>query len=434
MKLIDRARAALTAFADPQAAWSGPGDARQWPNIFQWTRSTNAKVTVTDNLAQSLSGVWACTSLLADMVSQCPVALFQRKGDSVVKVASNEHPVAALFDRGFNADLSTTLGIYTGQSQIGIVGNSYFAIERETNGDPISLHLLDPYSTALRLADNVPYDVLVGYESTYQGRRYNYEPNDILHVRGHTTRGLVGLSPISAAREAIGLGLAQERFGAKFFGNDAKSGGFFITPGETNARTKRNKQKELSGADEDGQGGPDNAHVPKFLDPGIKYIPVTVSPEDSQFLESRAFQLAEIARFYRTPLVFLDSSSATAWGAGIEQLKIGFVEITINPLSDRWADEFTRKLLTPEEIAEGYFVDLDTGVLLLGDMQARGEFHSKAIQAGWKTRNEVRVQERMNPLPGLDTPLIPVNMQDGSKPPTSPADSNGANQDATPPA
>lgn len=420
MNFIDRARSALTAFS---AAWTGPGRIDQWPTVWRMFGGggTASKINVTDELAQTLSSVWACCSLLADMVSQCPVALFRRIGDEVTKIEAANHPVAALLQRGFNTDLSTTLGVYTGQSQIGIGGNAYLAIMREPNGDPMSLHMLDPYTTFPRLMGGVPFDMLQDYATTYQGKDYVYDPRDVVHVRGHTTRGLIGLSPITAARETIGLGLAQEKFGGKFFGNDAKSGGYIISPEQTNARAKKAKQDALSDGADGGQGGPDNAHTPKVLDPGAKYIPVTISPEDSQFLESRAFQVAEVARFYRTPLVFLDSSSATAWGAGIEQLKIGFVELTINPLSDRWADELTRKLLTPEEIAKGYFIDLDTGVLLLGDMQSRGEFYNKAILSGWMSRNEARKRERMNPLPGLDLPLMPVNMTDGSNPPAPPA-------------
>jgi len=430
MNLIDRARTALTAFG---AAWSGPGDIRQWPTVIQWAGPTKSGVRVTDHLAQTMSAVWACSSLLADTVSQSPVGLFRKEGENVTKIDPTGHPVAALLDRGFNADLSTVMGVYTGQSQIGIGGNAYFHIARDTDGSPMALHLLDPYTTFPRLADNVPYDIVADYESSYQGRNFVYDPRDIVHVRGHTTRGVIGLSPIGAAREAIGLGLAQESFGSRFFGNDAKSGGFIIQPGDMNPRAKKAKQTAMSSDDEEGMGGPENAHRPKILDPGAKYIPVTISPEDSQFLESRAFQVAEIARFYRTPLVFLDSSSATAWGSGIEQLKIGFVELTINPLADRWADELTRKLLTPEERAAGYYVDLDTGVLLLGDMQSRGEFYSKAIQAGWLVRNEARKRERLNPLPGLDLPLMPVNMQDGSKPPPEPQQSTqGTNDNAAP--
>lgn len=423
MNFIERARSAFTAFG---AAWSGPGDARQWPSIVKWASPTNSGVPVNDDMAQTLSAVWACGSLLADTVSQAPVGLFRRVGDTVTKIEPKDHPVAALIDRGFNADMSTVLGVYTGQSQIAIGGNSYFKIERDTDGTPLSLHMLDPYGTWPRLADDTPYDVLHDYESTYGGRQFVYDPSDVVHVRGHTTRGVIGLSPIGAAREAIGLGLAQEKFGSKFFGNDAKSGGYIVQAADTDPRSKRAKQQSLSGSENDGQGGPDMAHMPKILDPGAKFIPVTISPEDSQFLESRAFQVAEVARFYRVPLVFLDSSSATAWGSGIEQLKIGFVELTINPLSDRWADELTRKLLTPEERADGYYVDLDTGVLLLGDMASRGEFYSKAIQAGWLVRNEARKRERLNPIEGLDLPLVGVNMQDGSKPPQQPDPANAA--------
>lgn len=413
MNLFDRARASLSAAV---AAWSGPGDVRQWPGFVRYLGPTNSAVRVDDEIAQTTSAVWGCVSGLADSVSQAEIGLYEVDGPNSEQIT--DHPVAAILANGFNPDLSTQLGVYTGQTQVGLTGNAYLAIRRGARGEPESLHFLDPYATCPKLAENVPYDIVAEFETKYQGREYRYIPEDICHIRGHTTRGVYGISPITAAREAIGLALAEEKYGATFFANDGRSGGYIMQPADTNTRSKRAKQDEVAGGGPGGQGGPDRAHMPKILDPGAKYIPVTISQADSQYLESRAFQIADIARFYRYPLVFLDSSSQTAWGAGIEQIKIGFVEFTVNPLADRWESELTRKLLTPEERAKGLRVRFNTTVLLQGDMAARGEYINKRILNGSLTRNEARAREGDNPLPGLDVPLIPVNMQDGRKPPT----------------
>lgn len=427
MDIFSRTRAALSAFA---AAWSGPGDVRQWPNFIRHIGPTNAGMTIDDYVAQSLSSVWGCVSLLGDSMAQIPLSLVRKDGARRTEVT--DHPVAALLARGFNPDLSTPMGIYTGQAQVGITGNAYLRIVRNDFGEPEALYFLDPYATQPALVDNAPYDLVQQYDTSYRGRTYQYAPEDVVHIVGHTTRGVFGVSPITAAREAIGLGLAQEKFGSKFFGNDAKSGGFIIQPADTSARAKRQKQDAMSSGDNDGQGGPDLAHRPKILDPGAKYIPVTISPEDSQFLESRAFQVAEICRFYRVPLVFMDSSAATAWGSGIEHLKIGFVELTINPLASRWTGELSRKLLTDKERAQGLRVEMNPAVLLRGDMAARGEYINKRILNGSLTRNEARGMEGDNPLDGLDIPLMPVNMQDGRNPPTNeqPKDDKEGNDDA----
>lgn len=424
MDIFTRARAALSAFT---AAWSGPGDIRQWPGFIRHIGPTNAGMTVDDYVAQSLSAVWGCVSFLGDSMAQLPIGLYRK--DGAVRTEVTDHPVAALLARGFNLDLSTTMGVYTGQTQIGITGNTYLRIVRGANGEPEALYFLDPYGTKPVLVEDAPYDLIQQYDTTYRGRSFTYAPEDIVHIVGHTTRGVFGVSPITAAREAIGLGLAQEKFGSKFFGNDAKSGGFLIQPADTNARSKRQRQDAMASGDGDGQGGPDLAHRPKVLDPGVKYIPVTISPEDSQFLESRAFQVAEICRFYRVPLVFMDSSAATAWGSGIEHLKIGFVEFSINPLVSRWTGELTRKLLTDKERAEGLRVEMNSAALLRGDMESRGEYINKRILNGSLTRNEARGMEGDNPLPGLDIPLMPVNMTDGREPPKNDADAQDEQQE-----
>lgn len=409
------------------AGWSGPGTASQWP-MFRWFQPTNAKINVNVESAHTLSTVWACISLRADLVGQAQPGLFKRVVDAngrAVVTQVLDHPVARLLQFGFTADLSTALALYASQAQVDSWGNSYQEIVRETNGEPSSLHFLDTTATNPVIDRDGAFDVISHYETTHNGRRREIAPEDIVHVRGHTLNGLEGVSVITFAREAIGLALAEEKFGSKYFANDSKSGGYIIQPAETNARNKRARQDNVSAGDEDGmggQGGPDNAHKPKILDPGVKFIPTTIPPNDAQFLESRAFQVSEVARFYRTPEVLLNSAAATSWGAGIEELKIGFVDMTVRPITTRHSDELSRKLLTPTERAAGLFVSLNVERLLRGNAQAQSEADTKDIQSGVVLRNEVRASRGLNPYEGGDIPLIAVNLADGRKPPVAAAD------------
>ena len=260
---------------------------------------------------------------------------------------------------------------------------------------------------------------MIAYENTHNGKTRRLDPEDVLHVRGHTLNGVEGYPLLTAMREAVGLALAQEGFGARFFRNDARSGGFIMTP-ETNLNphTKKAMQNELSSGDTDqgeGQGGLDNAFKPKILDAGAKFVPTSITPNEGQFLESRAFQVQEIARFYRVPLVKLDSSSSTAWGSGIEQLEIAFVTDTLLPLVKRYEDELTRKLIPPRQRDQGVRVRINVSDRIMGDMKDRAEYFSKLGTLGAITRNEIRAREGYNPIAGLDEPLTPVNMQNADE-------------------
>lgn len=416
MDIFKRLLFASSAFA---SAWSGPGRVEQWPQLFgRWGRPTQSKVAVNESNAQTLSTVWACIGIRADTMAQLPIGLYRREGDTVIQVTDD--PVADLLRDGPTPDYASSLMLYGGQAQVDTWGNSYQEIVRDARGVPVSLHFLnpDPFVTYPVINQEGRFAVIESYRTmSLNGTERFIPPEDVIHVKGHTLDGLVGVSVITAAREAIGLGLATERFGATYFANESKSGGYIIQPVQTNTRSKRQQQDNVSESDMDGQGGPENSHKPKILDPGVRFIPTTIPPNDAQFLETRQYQVSEIARFYRVPLVFLDSSSATAWGTGIEELKIGFVELTVIPMSLRWAPEMTRKLLTPSQRAAGYFVALDTTRLMRGNAVSQMQADGNAIQYGIKTRNEVRRDRGLNPIEGGDIPLIPVNLADGRKPP-----------------
>jgi HK97 family phage portal protein len=217
----------------------------------------------------------------------------------------------------------------------------------------------------------------------------------VLHIAGLGFDGLVGYSPIRMAKNAIGLGLALEAFGSRFFSNDAKSGGFLEHPNKLSPDAHKRITESMQS-----QGGLDNAHRMKILEEGMKYHAVTIAPEDSQFLASRTFSVEEIARLYRVPLHLLQSQSkTTSWGSGIAQMTLGFLQHTLAPWLARWEQALTARLFTEEERRAGYSVRHNVNALLRADPVQRAQFYTAALNpsTGWMSRNEVRALEDLNP-------------------------------------
>ncbi len=402
-----------------KSAFSGPGNIKQWPvlnNFFAASAPTLAGTRVNEQFALGVSSVWSAVTLLADAIMTTRISVVQIEGDTETQLP--DHPTARMFRRGANTDTSIAMLLYTMQAHNGIWSNAYVEIIRNARNEATALYPLMPTETWPLVDADLPYDVIIGYDNTHNGKTRKLNPEDVLHVRGHTPNGVEGYPILNAMRESIGLALAQEGFGARFFRNDSRSGGFITVP---NARIDPKSRKALanslaSGDDDEGegQGGLDNAWKVKVLEGGAKYVPTTITPNEGQFLESRGFQVAEVARFYRVPLVKLDATASTAWGSGIEQLEINFVTDTLLPLVKRYEDEMTRKLIPPRQREQGVRVRLNIAERIMGDMQARGEYYSSGINAGWMTRNEARAKEGLNPIDGLDEPLTPVNMQSGT--------------------
>ncbi len=371
---------------------------------------TKSGIAVSEWTALNLPGVWACVTVIADAIAQLPVNVFKRTADG--REALPDHPVAKLLNTSPNEDMGAAVLIGAVQMQSLLWGNGYAEIERTVGGGPTALLPMLSSNTTVH-AVPAAGGRRVFYRTSISGRSYELRPDQVLHIRGQTFDGLVGISPVGMARNAIGMGLAMEEFGAKFFANDAKSGGFLSHPGKLGEKAIRNIASSFT----DDQGGIEHAHRVKVLEEGMKYTATTIPPEDAQFLGSREFQIAEIARMYRVPLVLLQSTQgSTVWGTGIEQLLIGFVVWTIAPWLKRWEEELSRKLLTEEERQSGHFIKFNLNALMRGDMTARAQFYKAGITDGWMTRNEAREKEDMNPIDGLDEPMVPLNMTPGAPP------------------
>lgn len=359
---------------------------------------TDAGVTVTQLSALTLPVVYACVSIISENLAQLPLNVFKRRPDGRGSDLAYDHPLQLLLHDEPNEYMTSFVWRQTQQSHALLWGNGYAEIERTVGGRPVGIWPLYPDRTDPHKEANRPLE----YRSTINGSSVRLNPADVLHIPALGFDGIRGYSPVYIARQSVGWGLAMERFGAKFFANDSKSGGFLMHPGKLGDTGKKNVADSFMDQGKNADGERDNFRV-KVLEEGMKFVTTTIPPDDAQFLGSREFQVAEIARMFRVPLVLLQSmEKSTSWGSGIEQQMIGFVVWTIQPWLVRWEQELARKLLTQAERAAGYFVKFNVNALLRGDMKARSSFYKTMREIEAMSPNEVRGYEDLNPYEGGD--------------------------------
>lgn len=395
------------------------GDDRGWLVRMLGGGPTKAGVDVNEHAAMYLPVVYACVNRISNPIARFPLRIYRPKAGGGAEEVT-DHPLSLGLRP--NPFMSSRTVRKTAQGHALRWGNGYLEIERNAAGQAVGLWPLLPDRTGpVRHGDELVY------RTNIDGRQHEIPAGNVLHVMDQSQDGYRGLSQIALARQAIGMGLAMEEFGAKFFANDAKSGGFLMHPGKlsteakSNIRTARNAARgdrtDLAtrtdpGAELERQGGLSQAHRVKVLEEGMKFVQTTIPPEDAQFLGSREHQIAEIARMYDVPLVLLQChEKSTSWGSGIEQLMIGFVRQTIDPWVDAWEQEMNWKLFTAAEREQGYYVKFNMNAYLRGDMAGRAAFYQSLFQVGGLSPNQVLALEEMEGVgPDGDHHFVPANM------------------------
>ncbi|WP_308313761.1 phage portal protein [Brevibacterium ravenspurgense] len=288
-------------------------------------------------------------------------------------------------------------------------GNAFAQVIRNGLGEVIALYPLMPSRMAVG-RDLGTRQLYYEYQTSWDEPAGKYEtirlaPSDVLHIPGLGFDGLVGYSPIAMAKNAIGLAQATEDYGASFFANGAAPGGVLEHPGTIKdpARVRDSWQATF--------GGARNSNKIAVLEEGMKYTPISVSPEQAQFLETRKFQINEIARIFRIPphmIGDLDKSSFS----NIEQQSLEFVKYTLDPWVIRFEQAITKTLLSERE-KPSVFVKFNLEGLLRGDYQSRMEGYAVARQNGWMSANDIRELENLDRITleaGGDLYLVNGNM------------------------
>lgn len=367
---------------------------------------TRAGVAVNEHSAMTLPAAYAAIRIIASAMAQVPCQLMQRTPSRAVagrmeSRAASEHPLYDVVAHRWNDRQTSHRGRQTVFGHAAGWGNGFAEIERTRGGQAVALYPLLPDRTTAQLAD----DRLV-YDTTVNARNFRIPGEDVLHFAGFGWDGFTGYSPIALARQAVGLGLAAEAFGAGFFANDARSGGVLIHPGKLSGPAQNRVRDDF-----EKQGGLDNAHRVKVLEEGMKFVATTIPPEDAQFLGTQEWTVAQVARMFGVPLFLLHShEKATSWGSGLEEMSRAFVQYTLADWAVGAEQELNAKLLSEAERAAGYYFKFNLNAYLRGDTAARRGLYKDGITDGWLSRNEARELEDRNPVEGLDDFLFPMNM------------------------
>lgn len=382
-----------------------------------WGETTNSGVSVNESKAMTTTAVYACVRIIAETVAGLPFDVFERLTPRGRNRAV-DNPIYRLLHDEPNDMMTSFIFRETIQSHALLWGNGYAAIGRLGDGTPYELLPLDPSKVKVGRVNGKKT-----YLITSNGVDYPASDADILHIPGLGFDGLAGYSVIQLLRQAIGLTLAAEEFGARFFGNGTATGVVLETD-KTMSDTAYNRLRESWN---EMHKGVSKSHRPAILEEGLKASRITIPPEDAQFLETRKFQVQEIARAFRVPPHMLaDLERATF--SNIEQQSLDFEKHTIRRWLVVWEQEVNRKLFNQSDRTR-YYAEHNVNGLLRGDIKSRFDAYAVGRNWGWLSANDVRELENQNPLPDSsgDIYLTPSNMMDAASPspeptpPTTPA-------------
>ncbi|MCX4337387.1 MAG: phage portal protein [Bacteroidales bacterium] len=369
--------------------------------------STSGK-RVNERSAMQMTAVYSCVRILSEAVAGLPLHLYQYT-DKSSKEKAVENPLYFLLHDEPNTEMTSFVFRETLMTHLLLWGNAYSQIIRNGKGEVMGLYPLMPDRMTVNRDEKgrLYYEYMISSDDakTLKDGTVRLSPYDVLHIPGLGFDGLVGYSPIAMAKNAIGLAIAAEEYGSKFYANGATPSGILEYPGTVK---EPDKVRESWNA---GFGGSSNAHKIAVLEEGMKYTPISISPNEAQFLETRKFQINEIARIFRVPPHMVGDLEKSSF-SNIEQQSLEFVKYTLEPWLVRWEQAMQRSLI-PQDDKSKYFIKFNVDGLLRGDYQSRMQGYATARQNGWMSANDIRELENLDRIPaedGGDLYLINGNM------------------------
>lgn len=349
---------------------------------------------VNERSAMRLTTVYACVRILSEAVAGLPLNLYEYTEDGG-KEKAFDNPLYFLLHDEPNPEMTSFIFRETLMTHLLLWGNAYAQIVRNGRGEILGLYPLMPDRMTVDRDEKgqLCYEYRVNSDDApiNKNSTVKLKPYDVFHVAGLGFDGLVGYSPIAMAKNAIGMAIACEEYGSKFFANGAQPSGILVHP------TTIKDPERVRESWESVYGGSANSHRTAVLEEGMTYTPISIAPEQAQFLETRKFQIDEIARIFRIPPHMVGDLEKSSF-SNIEQQSLEFVKYTLDPWVSRWEQAITRSLLTIEE-KKKYFVKFNVDGLLRGDYESRMRGYSIGIQNGFMSPNDVRELENMNLIP-----------------------------------
>jgi HK97 family phage portal protein len=362
------------------SAWFGGGE-------------TSSGETVSVNTALQLEVVWACVRLVAGTVATLPVQTFRRDSEGRGTLA-RDHPLYTLLHDLPNSDMTSVVFWEAICACLLLWGNAYARIYRAFGGRISAIVPLQPDRiTARRMTDGT-----LLYHYSHAGVEFDVEEADMMHIKGFSTDGIVGLSPVSQARETIGLAQAAEKAASSMFRNGMRAPFAFVLPSYLDeVRRKRFEDEWLPK-----YTGAINSGKTPFLEGGWEIKQIGMNPADVQLLATRNFSIEQICRWFGVqPVMIGHMEKSTAWGSGLEQMNLWFLTYTLRPILKAIEQEVSRSLLTPVERISIY-TEFNVDGLLRADSAGRAALLKVLADSGVRTRNELRALDNFPPLPGGD--------------------------------
>jgi HK97 family phage portal protein len=372
-----------------------------WPNRYQSEQlhATHALsgAYVTPEKSLQCSAVAASVRLLSETTAALPLHVYRQTGRS--KALAADHPAYNLLHSQPNNFMTSFVFFQLAIAHVLLHGNSYSFIERDADGQPLALWPLRPEGMLVEAVDGQ-----IRYRYMYGGTRAEFGFNEILHFKGLTLDGLMGLSVISMAREGIGLSLAQENHGAAIFRNNARPGGLLIN-GSPNKMSDA-VQQELRESWQKGQGGMSQGKTAILFGADWKYQSMSMSSVDAQYLESRHFSVIEIARWFRVPPTLIGDMTRVSYASSESEMQL-FAMHSLVPLCSNIEAELNAKLLP---VGTPFFAKFDVNSIIRGDQSSRYTAYAQGLTAGFLSVADVRQAEGLEYIPGTDGLNRPANM------------------------
>ena len=400
MKLWKDFTRSLTLRADSGGVQLRP-DSDLWYQHYGYQTASGLRVS--PESAMRVATVYACVRVIAETIASLPLVIYRTLPDGGKELANNHPLFRVLHDKPNQVQTSYEFWEMM-MAHLELRGNAFAQIVPGPNGAVDQLIPLHPDRVSVfRLANGrLRYQVRYFYNAAVE----YYAQEEIFHLRGLSSDGLVGMSTIAVGAEVIGAGLAAQEFASRFFENDSTPSGVMIHPkgltDAAHARIKESWRQSHSGM---------NQHSVAILEEGMTYQNIGLTNKDSQLLEARQFSRGDIASLFRVPPHKIGDLTRATF-SNIEQQSIEFATDCIRPRLVRLERRIVNDLMGPLELGDGndYFCEFLMDALMRGDQKSRYDSYTTAINAGWLTRNEARAMENRNPIDGLDDPLMPLNM------------------------
>jgi len=392
---------AISEYLEKRATWQqggSPQTPQYWVRKMFGAAETSSGIQVDEDKALSYSAIWAAINIISGALGFLPMKIYRRKGSD--KELDAKHSSYKLLHDRPNPYMDALTFRELLQGHVLTWGNGYAEIERDGGGRALALWPLLPN----RVEPQVTESGHIRYKVTLKNGGTAYLPYvNCLHIKGLSFDGIKGYSVIHYARESVAFGLAAEKYGAAFFGNDSRPGGVLEHP----KTLSKPAQARLKESWEQDHRSLDDKHRVEVLEEGMKWHQIGIPPEEAQFLQTRKFEVADVARWYTIPLHMLAEMDKATF-SNIEHQGIEFVTWTLAKWLKRWELECSYKLLRQDEQPTHFFEFL-VDALLRGDTKSRYEAYKIARTGGFFSINDIRRKENMNSIEGGDTYLEPLN-------------------------